>query len=100
MIARILMFMFIVMLAIPIGAFTPSGETGQAPSESAAKSKKHKNKEDKRKFTTVTRTVRQPVTRTLPAADPSRFRMEFLAPLRATPTATPQLSTSMDSPTG
>jgi hypothetical protein len=73
MIARIIMFMFIVTLAIPIGAFTPSGETGHAPwsQSAAAKSKKHKkNKKDKPKFTTVTRTVRRPVTQTFTSTTP------------------------------
>jgi hypothetical protein len=73
MIARIVMFMFIVTLAIPIGAFTPSGEIGDAPwsqSAAAAKGKKHKKKDKKPTFTTVTRTVRQPVTRTFTSTGP------------------------------
>jgi len=64
MFARLLILMVIVTLALPVTALTRPGETAQRSWSDvavAAKAKKHKKK-DKPKFTTVTRTVRQPVT--------------------------------------
>jgi hypothetical protein len=71
MITRLLAVMLIVTLALPIAAITPPGGTGQAPwstSTVVAKGKKHKKKA-KPKFTTVTRAVRAPVTRTIFSGD-------------------------------
>ena len=72
MFTRFAMLIFIVMLALPVTALTRPGETGQAPwsqSAAVAKAKKHKKK-DKPKFTTVARTVRQPVTQTFTSSEP------------------------------
>jgi len=74
MFARLLILMVIVTLALPITALTGPG--GANPSswhmnDVAAKGKKHKNKKDnKPKFTTVTRTMRQPVTQTFTSSGP------------------------------
>jgi hypothetical protein len=75
MFTRIVMLMFIVTLAIPIGTFTPPGETHPSPWGAIAveaKGKKHKKheKKDKPQFTTVTRTIRQPVTQTFTSTAP------------------------------
>jgi hypothetical protein len=72
MFTRIVMLMLIAVLALPVTTLTRPGDTSQAPwgqSAVAAKGKKHKKK-DKPKFTTVTRTVRQPVTQTFTSTTP------------------------------
>ena len=72
MFARMLTLIFIVTLALPVATLTPSGETGQAPwsqSAAVAKGKKHKKK-DNPQSATVTRTVRQSVTRTFTSSGP------------------------------
>jgi hypothetical protein len=77
MIKRIIMLMLIVTLAIPVTTLTPPGTISQAPwGESAvvAKGKKGKKKPKKTatptRFTTVTRTVRQPLTQTFTSTGP------------------------------
>lgn len=77
MLARIVMLIVIVSLAIPLSALTPSATTGQAPwreAAVAAKGTKPKRKPKKRastpQFTTVTRTVRQPLTKTFTSTVP------------------------------
>jgi hypothetical protein len=71
MFTRIIMLMLIVTLAFPVATLTRPGETGRAPWSDiaeAAKGKKHKTNGKKRKTTTVTRTVRGPVTQTFTSA--------------------------------
>ena len=77
MIARIVMLMLIVSLAIPVTALPPPGITSHAPWSHialAAKGKKHKKKNRDRvsepQFTTVTRTAREPVTKTFTSTGP------------------------------
>jgi hypothetical protein len=72
MFTRIVMLMLVAVLALPVPTLMRPGDTSQAPwgqSAVAAKGKKHKKK-DKPKFTTVTRTVRQPVTQTFTSTTP------------------------------
>jgi subtilisin-like proprotein convertase family protein len=67
MITRLLILMFVAMLAAPVATLTQPTDTGQSPWGSTAveaKGKKHNQKNRKRKTTTVTRTVRGPVTQT------------------------------------
>ena len=70
MITRLLTLIVIVTLALPIATLTPSGDPGQGPGSNIAMAAKGKHKKKPRKkgtapkFTTVTRTVRQPVTQT------------------------------------
>jgi hypothetical protein len=67
MFTRIVMFMLIAVLALPVTTLTRPAETTHAPWGEvavAAKGKKHKKKDKKPKTKTVTRTVRQPVTQT------------------------------------
>ena len=67
MISRLLIIIFLVTLALPITTLTPSGDPGQVPwsdSAAAAKGKQHK-KPRRPQTTTVTRTVRAPVTQTV-----------------------------------
>jgi subtilisin-like proprotein convertase family protein len=67
MFTRMLIIMFIAVLALPVTTLTRPAETTHAPWGEvavAAKGKKHKKKDEKPKTTTVTRTVRQPVTQT------------------------------------
>jgi subtilisin-like proprotein convertase family protein len=67
MLTRIVMIMFVAMLALPVATLTRPSETGLSTwsdSADAAKDKKHKKQGKKRKTTTVTRTVRGPVTQT------------------------------------
>jgi hypothetical protein len=71
MISRLLIIIFLVTLALPITTLTPSGDPGQVPwsdSAVAAKGKKHK-KPQRSQATTVTRTVRAPVTQTVLGGD-------------------------------
>jgi hypothetical protein len=77
MIRRIIMFMLIITVAIPVTTLTPPDRNSQAPwGESAvvAKGKKGKKKPNQTatppRFTTVTRTVRQPVTQTFTSTVP------------------------------
>src|SRR5829696_8022775 len=66
MFTRMLILTLIAVLALPISTLTTLGEVSQAPrsqSAVAAKGNHHKNKVNK-KTKTVTRTIRQPVTRT------------------------------------
>jgi hypothetical protein len=70
MISRLLII-FLVTLALPITTLTPSGDPGKVPwsdSAVAAKGKKHK-KPQRSQATTVTRTVRAPVTQTVLGGD-------------------------------
>ena len=72
MFTRFAMIILIAMLALPITALTRAGETSRPPwsvSAVAAKGKHHKKK-DKPRFTTVARTVRQPVTQTFTSSEP------------------------------
>jgi subtilisin-like proprotein convertase family protein len=71
MFTRIVMLIFIVMLALPATILTRPAKTSGPPwsfSAVAAKGKHHKKK-DKPKFTTVARTVRQPVTQTFTSTE-------------------------------
>jgi hypothetical protein len=71
LIARIVMLLLAVTLAIPATTLTPPGETSQAPwGESAVAAKGKKQKNARPKFTTVTRTVRQPLSRTFTSSVP------------------------------
>jgi hypothetical protein len=74
MFTRIVMLMLIAVLALPVTTLTRPGETSHSPWGEiavAARGKKHKNKKDKQpKFTTVNRTVRQPVTQTFASTAP------------------------------
>jgi hypothetical protein len=78
MITRIITFMFVAVLALPIATLTPPGETGQASrSETAmaAKWKNHKHKKkdkrnNRRQTANRTQTVRVPVTQTFTSAVP------------------------------
>jgi hypothetical protein len=78
MLTRIVMLMLIVTLALPVTTLTRPAETSQSPWTDvavAAKGKKHKNKKDKQPhFTTVTRTIRQPVTQTFTSTAPIAVR--------------------------
>jgi hypothetical protein len=71
MISRLLIIIFLVTLALPITTLIPSGDPGQVPwsdSAAAAKGKQHK-KPRRPQTTTVTRTVRAPVTQTILGGD-------------------------------
>jgi hypothetical protein len=67
MFTRIVMLMFVAVLALPVATLMRPSDTHHSSwsdSAVAAKGKKHKKQGKKRKTTTVTRTVRGPVTRT------------------------------------
>jgi hypothetical protein len=67
MFTRIVMLMFVAMLALPVATLTRPTDTNRSSwsdSAMAAKARKHKQKDRKRKTRTVTRTVRGPVTQT------------------------------------
>jgi hypothetical protein len=77
MITRLLTLIVIVTLALPIATLNSPGETSQAPwsdSAVAAKGKKHKKKSKQKhttpQTTTISRTVRGPVTQTFTSAGP------------------------------
>jgi hypothetical protein len=73
MITRIVMLMLIISLAIPVTALTLPGDAGQAPwsDVAVAKGKKRPKKTaTPTRFTTVTRTARQPLTQTFTSTVP------------------------------
>jgi hypothetical protein len=75
MFTRIIMFMLIAVLALPVTTLTRPAETSYSPwsqSAVAAKGKQHKNtrKDKTPESKTITRTVRQSVTRTFTSAVP------------------------------
>ena len=72
MFTRLLIIMLIAVLALPVATLTRPAETSHSPWSEvalAAKGKNHK-KDKKRQFTTVTRAIRQPVTRTFTSTAP------------------------------
>ena len=71
MFTRIAMLIFIFMLALPVATLTRPTETRSSPwSQSAVAAKgKHHKKKDKPEFTTVARTVRQPVIQTFTSSE-------------------------------
>jgi len=74
MLTRIIMFMLVVTLAIPVTTLTPPGTTSQAPwgeSAVAAKGKKHKQKQRTPKTTTVTQTFTSAGPITIPTGAPT-----------------------------
>jgi hypothetical protein len=73
MFTRIVMFTLIAVLALPVTTLTPPAETSQgswSQSAVAAKGTHHKQKGKKPKRKTVTRTIRQPVTRSFASTGP------------------------------
>jgi hypothetical protein len=76
MLSRFITLFLIVVLALPVATLTRPAETHPSPWDEvavAAKGKKHKKKITQPKSTTITRTIRQPVTETFINSAPIAF---------------------------
>ena len=71
MFTRIIMLMFVAMLALPVATLTQSGDSSHAPwSNGAVAAKGKKHKKSKPTSRTITRTARGPVTQTFTGTGP------------------------------